>query len=343
MSVFPGGASFIPDHRASGQLVVEFTRNPAAFALNRYAQMVPVPNTLGYFLRLDTAEAYRVETLDRFVWPDGNDAPVGPAEQHTWVAFACERRAFAFRLGHRGVLQATWDQVAAHARIKAQQAMTARCFNAATVLTTSANWSGNVATATAIAGGVWAGSSTANGYIKETCNAVAQRILASTGGVVTPDDMMLVVDPTGARIISESPEWQQYLVNHPLAVAAAQYDPVFTMFGLLPKVFGFRCIVDVTQRNSAREGATASVGGLFSGIGGGLNACAVFVSRPGGLTAQAAGAPTFSTVSVFEYENLTVETFADPKNRRTEGRVVDDVDVKLTAPASGYLVTNIDS
>ena len=38
---------------------------------------------------------------------------------------------------------------------------------------------------------------------------------------------------------------------------------------------------------------------------------------------------------------MTAETKDVPDNRRVKGRVVDDIDVEMTASASGYLITAI--
>ena len=55
----------------------------------------------------------------------------------------------------------------------------------------------------------------------------------------------------------------------------------------------------------------------------------------------AEGVPDFSTLSIFAYEDMTVETEDDTWNRRVRGRVVDDSAVVLTAPLSGYLLTDV--
>ena len=68
---------------------------------------------------------------------------------------------------------------------------------------------------------------------------------------------------------------------------------------------------------------------------------AALVARVGALDAGVVGAPTFSTITCFEYENMTAETKDDPDNRRVKGRVVDDIDVEMTASASGYLITAV--
>jgi hypothetical protein len=50
---------------------------------------------------------------------------------------------------------------------------------------------------------------------------------------------------------------------------------------------------------------------------------------------------SFSTLTQMIYEDMTVETFEDAENRRTKGRVVDDYDIVLTAPASGYHIADV--
>ena len=69
---------------------------------------------------------------------------------------------------------------------------------------------------------------------------------------------------------------------------------------------------------------------------------AVFVSRPGGLIGVE-GSTSFSTTQIFAFEDMTVENWDDPKDRRIEGRVIDNSTVELVAPVSGYLVLDVTS
>lgn len=343
MTIFPGASStFVPSFEGSGRLQVEFSRNPNSFALPQYAKIIPVTNNAGYYLKIDTAGAVRMPDLNGFRWPDGQDRPRGKAAGFDFLPYLTERFSFPFEVGQLAASQAVWDIIGSHARMQAQLAMTARVVSAASVLTTSANWSGNTGTATAIGGGIWSTSSTANNYIKKTLDAVKASILRSTRGVVQDADLMLVVDPVGAALIANSPEYKQYLVNHEQAIAALEMKPgsIWNRWGLLPFLYGLRVVVDDTVRMTSLEGATDAFAWPFSGIGGGLNTCALVLARLNGLMGVQ-NAPEFSTVSIFTKEDMTVETKDDVDNRRTEGRVVDDYDVVLTAPASGYFITNL--
>jgi hypothetical protein len=53
-----------------------------------------------------------------------------------------------------------------------------------------------------------------------------------------------------------------------------------------------------------------------------------------------ADAPNFSTGVIFAQEEMTVETLRDQNNRRTQGRVVENVGAYVVAPASGVLFYN---
>jgi hypothetical protein len=53
------------------------------------------------------------------------------------------------------------------------------------------------------------------------------------------------------------------------------------------------------------------------------------------------GAPSFSTLTAFMKEEINVEIKTDEWNRKVHGRVTDDNDIVLTAPAAGYCITDI--
>lgn len=69
--VAPGGGlnTFIPTFSpATGQIQIEFTRSPNKFAITRYAQLVPVQQMAGFFLRIDEEETARVVQTQDQLW-----------------------------------------------------------------------------------------------------------------------------------------------------------------------------------------------------------------------------------------------------------------------------------
>jgi hypothetical protein len=54
-----------------------------------------------------------------------------------------------------------------------------------------------------------------------------------------------------------------------------------------------------------------------------------------------ANTPSFCTTQLFALEEMATETFKDAKNRRTLGRVVENIVAKMVAPISGVLFYNV--
>lgn len=339
---FPGGnTTFVPSFEASGKLQIEFSRNPESFPLNRYVGFKKVDKSVGYYLNITAEEAGRVVAQQDYAWPDGQEAPAGHdgTESHEFLAYTTKRFSYAYNLGDKAVNQATWDVLAAHGRIKAQQAMTARTDRMVTALTTAGNWSGNTDTATNLAGGVWTGSSTTNQYILKTFNEVKENIHKATLGAVPPDSLRCVISPTVAHIIREAPEIIDFIKQNNLSFQAMAGTTFFQRWGIPPELYGVKMVVEDTVRVSTRKNVSSATRGyLMPGT------VAVFTSVPEGLENSrepADGVPTFDTAVVFAYEDLTVESRRDEDNRRTQARVVDDTAEVITAPASGYYVTGV--
>ena len=339
VTVGGGLNTYVPSTNAlaTGALQVEFTRAVNTFALTQYAQLVPANQMTGYYVRLNAADNVRVTDLNEFVWPLGNDRPVGKMNEHDFVAFTCQRYGYSFYIPNETAKQAAWDVVAQHARSKAQLAMTARSMRTATALTGSAAVSaftavGNYyASGTAISGGAWTSSTT--NEIQWGVQIALQRISLATGGAVRPEDICMVMSPTIANALARTGEVKDYVKNYPAALNALQGQSTFSKYGLPEFLFGVRVVVDDSVKVTSKKGATLASSFVYGNA-------VVFVSRPGGLIGLE-GSPSFSTCQIFAYEDMTVENWDDPHNRRIEGRVVDNSTSELVAPVSGVLIANV--
>ena len=332
---------------ATGALQVEFTRAINTFAITQYAQIVPVNQMTGYYLRLNPDDNARYVSGNEFNWPLGNSRPLGKENESDFIAYTTQRFAFPFYIPTETTKQAAWDVVAAHARSKAQLAMTARTARAATLLTqTGSNspfnsYGGYFANGTAIGGGSWYSSST--NIIQKGVQQAFRTIALATAGAVRPEDVCMVMSPATANQLSQAGEVTNYVKNYPAALPFLQGADVFSKYGLPPYLFGARVVVDdsvqITSQKVIPSGANnSSRSESRSYIWG--DGKVAFLSRPGGLVGVE-GASSFSTVQVFAYEDMTVEQFDDPQNRRIEGRVVDNSVSSVVAPMSGVYINNV--
>ncbi len=338
-AAFPSSNNtFVPSHEASGGLIVGFSRNPKKFRLNNYVKIVPVKKSIGYYLRVTAEDAARVinANLSDLVWADGNEAPMGDdnLESFQYLPYGTLRYAAPFTIGNKAVDQADWPILQVHAGFAAQKAMTARTIKALTTLTTTGNWGTSTGTSTSLVGAALDASTTITLLIKKLFRMVSENILKETLGVIQREDLCVVMNPHTAGILSETPEIVDHLKNNQFGLAQVRQDVPSQngQWGLPDTLYGIKVIVEDAVKVTSKKGATKSVSYC---LGDGK---IIFLGRPGALVGME-GIPEFSTCQLFVYEEMTVESKNDVDNRRTMGRVVDDLDVQLVAPASGYLVT----
>lgn len=341
-AAYPSAANvFVRDHAASGKMVVDFARNIKEFAVNQYMQIVPVKKTEGLYLKMTVEEAGRIQATDgaNFLWADGQPAPEGNdgLESHEYLPYRTVRRAFPFLLGDLTIDQATWNILAQHSSIKSRQAMTMRTQLGISAMTDSSNYdSTHYVDVTAISGntGAWNESTAARQDIKRSLNYAAELILKDTLNGVKLDDLMVVIGPNLAAGMAECQEIVDYLKHSPdaLAQVRGELPGKNVLFGLPDKLYGYPICVEATYKVTTKKGATTARSAVLS------SNTPFMCSRPGGLVGVA-DAPNFSTGVLFVQEEMTVETLRDAPNRRTLGRVVENLAPAVVAPASGVLFT----
>jgi len=145
----------------------------------------------------------------------------------------------------------------------------------------------------------------------------------------------MVISPTVANLLSQTEEIRNYVKNYAAgALPFLQGGDIFSRYGLPPNLFGVSVVVDDSVKVTSRKGAASTTRSFVYGNS------AVFVSRPGGLVGVE-GSTSFSTCQIFAFEDMTVENWDDPKDRRIEGRVIDNSTSELVSPVSGVLVINV--
>lgn len=340
----PGGANtYIPNTQATENLLINYSRNAKDFPLAKWAQYKKVKKTNGQFIRVNAEEAARIvnQDLSDFVWPDGaDDNQRNETEGFKFELYHTERYAYRWRLGAKAVDEAEFPVLNLHSLVKAQQAMTGRVTLACKVLQTEGLWDADHVidvTSFETNSGSWEDSTTSTNNIRRSIFGGVEIINGATLGQVKIGDLHLVMNPNTARRVGASQEILDFVkqqAGSPGWVTGSS-DELLEQYGLPKKLHGLNVEVENTIRITNTRGATkARTYPLEDGN--------VFIlARPGELVAPAGNGPSFSTLMIFLLEEMTVETKRDPDARREVGRIVDDFEARLVAPASGIWFQNV--
>lgn len=342
VATFPGAINtFVPNHAATQNLVVDFSRNISDFGINKYTKLIPVKQMTGLYQEMTVEERGRVLSADdaEHDWPDGADAPDSNdgTESFQYKSYTTRRKAYTARLGNLSIEQATWEIVAQHAAIKAQQAMTARTKAVVNLLTTSGNYAAAHTSAVAsISGntGTWALSTSSRQDIKRSLNYAVKQIGKATLGRVKKKDLVLVISPDCATEISECQEIVEMLKSSVHSKGYIDGDLWNNDdWGLPPKLYGIPVVVEDAVNVTTAKGVTTNKDYVMSG------SSAALVARPGALEGMYGG-PEFSSCSLFVYTDMETFTNNNKNDERVEIRVVDNRVPVLTSPISSFLFTS---
>lgn len=340
--------TYVPSPDATGGMMVGYSRNKEKFPLNKYMQVIPVKTQVGLYWEWTSREAARIVSSDdrEHLWPDGQDAPDGKDELETFQTrpYRTFRRSYPFTIGDLAVQQAEFPILQAQSAVAAQKMMTARTLIAQQALAT-ASWS-SIGHLVGVNGGLlpkgqgWNNGTEASPNILNTLMFCASIIHRDTIGGVDPEDLILVVGVDLARQMAAAPEIHKYLSYGPAALGRLTGSDktafVRNKYGLPVNYAGFDIVVEDTPRVTTPKSAsgTESLSYIMPSTE------AYLVSRPGGLEGVA-GTKNFSTLQGFFKEESTVEVRNDPDNRRTQGRIITDYDIRVVALASGVRLNDL--
>lgn len=332
-TAYPSGTNtFIPSFESSGKLMVDFSRNVKDFPINRYTSIIKVDKNAGYFLQHTPDEAARALTAtgDEFAWADGSASRWNTVnKEFSYAPFATRRYAYDFNIGDLASSQADWNIIANYAATAAALAMTQRARIALAKLQ-STSYMTQYNTASSLGGGKWDVATTSNPYIKLGLMAAVQAINKATNAVVKPSDLVLVIQPNTASQMAASAEISDYLKSSPFSMDVVRNN--LALWGLPDYLYGIQLCIEDTVIVTSQKGAARTDAYALT------NTNALLLARPGALETTMG---TFSTAACLLKEEMTIETMVDAPNRRTVGRCVEDYDVQIVSPISGFLITGV--
>lgn len=342
---------YIPDHASSGNLITAFSRNPATFKIAEWATYTPVKKPYGYYLKLNFDMCARMlgpTSGIATIWPRGGDRPqfTWGLEKFMYTSYFTQRHADGYTLDRDEYENADWDIRAQHDAIYAQKAMTERELVGIAAATTTGNYdSTHVDTATNWGGGYLNAGTSTDPIFKRALQAMFRRIHLDVRGAVKDTDMVVVMSPATANMISQSAEITDFLKNNQFGLAQVRGGEPNqnATWGLPDRYQNFKLVVDDTVFVPTQPAASGSSTGVGAVPQAGYYAwpwgTVAMLARPGGLISPAGG-PSFSTVHVWLKEDMAVETFDDPNNRKFTSSVVNDYAIDVVAPVTGALCTS---
>lgn len=338
---------YIPNHEASGGLLIGFSRNKNDFAVNNYIQMFPSTQMFGVYASYTSRNAARIisPTDAEHVWADGDPRPPGlnNLESFLFLTYKCVRRAYTFTLGELTVEQMSFNLLMAYSRDMAQQAMTARTMLVQSALA-GANWGSNTAS---VDGGILgAGQNWTTGSNGLSPNQGPNILLSiqvgirsihqQTIGVVREDKLALIINPITAQGMAASIELRDYIKQDQFALGqvTGRIPGQNMIWGLPDYLYGVKLIVEDAVRVSSIKGVADVITYVMP------NNTAYLIAVDGDLEGIA-GHRSFSNVQLFTYKDeMTVETLYSVNDRRYVGSIVVNYVPVIATTYSGFLFSN---
>lgn len=346
---------YVPNHEASGGLLVGFSRNTKSFPVNRYIELFPSEKELGLYASYTSRNAARIisPTDADHVWADGDAAPPGlnNLESFRYIPYRTVRRVYPFTMGELTVDQMSFDLLLTNTNDMAQQCMTARTMLVHNALAGAA-WGNNTASVDSALGPGGVGilpngqnwttgsvgfSANPGPSIKKSIQYGINQIWLATIGAVPYDKLALVINPTTAMAMASSTEVQDYLKQSPFALGQLKnnVEGQNTVWGLPDTLYGVRVIVEDAVRVTSRKGASDAISYVMP------DGVAYLLATPDSLVGLA-GSRSFTPVQMFFYrDEMTVETLYSVNDRRYLARVITNYAIVVATTYAGFRFTNV--
>lgn len=341
-------------------MVIGFMRDPKRAPYLRYVQMVPAPEVVFYYWRLDSDDAVRLPSLNEFAWAYDDYRPTGKGFQVRADAVddRTQRWDFPYTLGEQTIR--IWQRHGMNVRqlfdrVRANHASLHRAVRCIKALQGAAWGSFNTATPQQLIGAAAAvyfddssgtellpsGLPNPNfQIIKRTLAVIKRRIGLQTNSAVEGEELVWVLPPADAQVVANSGEIVNFIKQSSLA--GPLMSPNIVNWGLPEEYGGFKIVVEDTPRVFIRQKDDGTVADVTVAsekdyiLPAGTS---YFVSRPGGLDGQF-GFRNFSTLQCYYYNGeARIEAFSEPKHELVEGHVVMEDKVVVPAVISGFQLT----
>lgn len=338
--------AYLPTLELSGNLQIGYSRNRNSYAINRWTRFRNCQRTHGLYRQFNPLDYNRIKSGNarQFIWAPGTASPGGQDGSVGFqnVQYNCDRRAYPCDLDLLTDQQADYDIAKDATENAANLAMVVRTLEATNVIVTSGNHiASHVYTATAAAGGFLSGATEADPRIKKALQYGTLRILRDSNTTVKPSQIVAVMNPNTAQLLSQTQEMHSVFARSRFAQGLVTGD-LTDDYGLSSHLYTHPIVVeDATYNLFAREDAVTPEAQAF--VFPDNTIALVTVTGDEDNKGLPANTRNISSLNFFVYgpDDMKVETETNTYDRILRMKVVDNFDVQLTAPVTAALITNV--
>lgn len=345
------GNVYVATPETTNFLTVGYSRNEGKFPVNKMLQIAPVKTTAFTYTYIDTSAGARVLSAqgEEYNWEEMQPANYDPqmAARFSFPSDRTIRKRFPYYIGQREADSNQVDLKLVNRLMTAQKAMTVRTLQARQVLE-GASWGSNTAdvNGTIVSSGQgWDNGTSTNPNFLNSLNYAFNQILLATYGVVTPQDLMLVLSAADAPKVAASPEIRDYMKGSVWTKDVIRGDnSQLNMLGSGEVGYGLPPMynnIPIVVENSVVVTGNPNTNGTVTASFIYPTGKSYLISRIGGLDGYAGG-PTYSTLIMFYYQDeLTNEEKYNSDDRVWEGRMITDYKIVNPTTLSAFRFTRI--
>lgn len=364
-------ATYDGDKNAQGRLIVGWTLNEEAFALNAYTTVIGSDKPIFYYRKYKSEDFVRVVHADGYPerWADGADVPrsiEGP--RSTNILVELERFGEMDFIGH---MSEDFSDIGSEIPIRqaffASRGMIRRALKVQGQLTDSTNYPSTGTTHYYTKWGIFANDSTIIGsgqsyptgyfgvagtntgydgtfddtFFKKMLNHGMNLIQRRSNSQLQPKDLCLVLNPNTAARLAATREVRAFIAQQQGSLDVIKgKNPTYNgmMYGLPDPFHGLKVVVDGTTRVSVKTSHTTDEAGsyLFPD-----NMVAV-LARPGTVRGLPGTRP-YSSILIWQDKKRAMkpQTFPDPENERTKVKFQDMFAARLIGGEIAFVIKDI--
>lgn len=315
----------------------DFARDRNRFLIETVCPALTVDKLQGKFWRFDSPEAFRIEddSEDNYAPGRGGGRPKRLELEINTDTFACMQYALSEEVPTVGEQNADFNLKRRIVQMLTSAMMTRRAKRMLDLVQATANMNNtDVNSVDGSSGGNWTTGTSSNPYIQMSFNHAVRTIQENTYNSVDEANIWCLINPELAAKMAQSEEIRdtvkQSLAGERMLLGQAPYSNA-GRYGLPTQLYGVKIMVVPIRYISSIKKVPDS------------NTAAYLLDKDNAvfLNVEPPSLENLSTLTCFEFQPFTTEDHPLPSEHISSVQTIHTYQVKITAQASGYLITDV--